>query len=148
MNDAPLEITSHSVTETINLGKQISKHLQGGEVIALVGNLGAGKTHMIKGIATGLGIDPNDVNSPTFTLINEYEGRLPLQHIDAYRFDNPNQLAVLGFDEIASPPNVVIVEWANIVHELLDDYNPIEITITHTGETTRQITLNNIPFTL
>jgi tRNA threonylcarbamoyladenosine biosynthesis protein TsaE len=148
MNNTPLAIMSHSVAETINLGKQISKHLQGGEVIALTGNLGAGKTHMIKGIATGLGIDPNDVNSPTFTLINEYEGRLPLQHIDAYRFDNPNQLSVLGFDEIATPPNVVIVEWANIVHELLKDFNPIEITITHTGETTRQIILNNMPFTL
>ena len=148
MSQATLHITSNSVEETINLGKQIGQQLNGGEVFALIGNLGAGKTHMIKGIATGLNIDPSEVNSPTFTLINEYEGRLPLHHIDAYRFDNPSQLEALGFDELCYPPNIVIVEWANIVTDLINDFNPIEITIEHTGETTRNITIKNLPFAL
>jgi len=141
-----LEIISHSVDETIALGRAMGKQLQGGEVIALAGTLGTGKTHFIKGLALGLDVaDADVVTSPTFTLINEYEGRLPLYHADAYRLEKADQLAALGFDEMCSGLGVVVVEWADRVRPLMNDYKPINIYLEHRGENERSLRIENLP---
>ena len=146
MSSECLEIVSHSVDETIALGRAIGKQLQGGEVIALTGNLGTGKTHFIKGLALGLDVaDVDVVTSPTFTLINEYEGRLLLYHADAYRLEKADQLAALGFDEICSGLGVVVVEWADRVRPLMDDYKPINIYLEHRSENERALRIENLP---
>ena len=146
MSCESLEIISHSVDETLALGQAIGKQLQGGEVIALTGNLGTGKTHFIKGLALGLDVaDVDVVTSPTFTLINEYEGRLLLYHADAYRLEKADQLAALGFDEMCSGLGVVVVEWADRVRPLMDDYKPINIYLEHRGENERALRIEKLP---
>jgi len=107
-------IRSHSPEETLSLGQAIGEVMVGGLVIGLCGPLGAGKTQLVKGIALGNAIaDVRQVTSPTFTLLQEYAGRLTLFHLDAYRLPNPRSLAALGFDELIRPDSVVIVEWAD-----------------------------------
>jgi tRNA threonylcarbamoyladenosine biosynthesis protein TsaE len=105
-----LQIT-HSEEETIDLGRRIAANLPKRAVILLIGNLGAGKTTLAKGIISGLGAaDPDEVSSPTFTLIHEYgEGRV--YHIDLYRLDKPEQIATLGLEEIFDRDAVVLIEW-------------------------------------
>ena len=146
MSCESLEIISYGVDETIALGRAIGKQLQGGEVIAMEGTLGTGKTHFIKGLALGLDVaDVDVVTSPTFTLINEYEGRLPLYHADAYRLEKADQLAALGFDEMCSGLGVVVVEWADRVRSLMDDYKPINIYLEHRGKNERSLRIENLP---
>lgn len=146
VTDAPHEFVSDSVERTIELGAQIGRTLRGGEIIALIGELGAGKTHLIKGVALGLAVtDPHNVTSPTFTLINKYPGWLPLYHVDAYRLKNAAELDAIGFDEICHPPAVVIVEWADRVWPLLQDYHPICIYLEHRDQYRRNIRLENLP---
>ena len=146
MDSKEIEILSENVEQTIELGKTIGSALSRGRVVAMIGKLGTGKTHFIKGLALGLEIvEADDITSPTFTLMNEYEGRLMLYHIDAYRLDNAEQLEALGFDEICSGPNVVVVEWADKVSSLLDDFDPIRINLEHRGKNHRKITISNLP---
>jgi len=146
MSSECLEIISFGVDETIALGRAMGKQLRGGEVIALAGTLGTGKTHFIKGLALGLDVaDVDVVTSPTFTLINEYEGRLPLYHADAYRLEKADQLAALGFDEMCSGLGVVVVEWADRVRSLMDDYKPINIYLEHRGKNERALRIENLP---
>lgn len=104
------EIT-HSEEETIELGRRIARDLPRRAVVLLIGNLGAGKTTLAKGIISGLGAaPPEEVSSPTFTLIHEYgEGRV--YHIDLYRLDRPEQIATLGLEEIFDRDAVVLIEW-------------------------------------
>ncbi len=131
------------------LGKQIGSHLKGGEVIALCGPLGSGKTHLIKGIIAGAGAEqPRHVTSPTFVIVNEYsaaESSLDIYHIDAYRLSSSGQLQMIGFDELCYPRSVVLVEWADKVKEVLDNISCIWITLSHLGEVARLIRLENIP---
>ncbi len=97
------EIISGSVERTIEIGSEIGSQLRGGEIIALTGPLGSGKTHLIKGIAAGAGAkDLRDVNSPTFVIVNEYAGRLDIYHIDAYRLNSVSEFEMLGFDDFLS----------------------------------------------
>lgn len=106
-----------SPQETFALGQALGQVLRGGDFLALTGPLGAGKTHLVKGIAAGLGVlDDEPVVSPTFVLIREYRGRLKLYHIDAYRLHGPAELLSLGLDEIiAEPDAVTALEWADRV---------------------------------
>lgn len=105
------EFTTHSPEETFELARSIGERLEGGEIFLLSGELGAGKTVFAKGLAAGLDIDPSDVTSPTFTLINAYEGRLRFYHVDLYRLDGGAHLG-LGLDEIFDNVNAVtLVEW-------------------------------------
>jgi tRNA threonylcarbamoyladenosine biosynthesis protein TsaE len=103
---------SRSPDETIGLGEQWGREAQAGWVIALTGDLGAGKTHLVKGIARGLGVSDR-VQSPTFALVNEYAGgRLPLFHLDLYRLDTREQIARAGLEEFLYPKaGVAVVEW-------------------------------------
>lgn len=104
--------------DMVELGRVIGKLLRSGDIIALVGDLGMGKTTLVRGIGNGLDIDSH-ITSPTFTLIKEYSGRLPLYHIDVYRLDEPEEILLLGFDELLSGDGVVVVEWADRIHSLL-----------------------------
>ena len=106
-------ITSNSPDETLRLGEQWGREAKPGSVIGLTGDLGAGKTQLVKGIARGLGIDSR-ILSPTFTLIHEYrQGRLPLYHIDLYRLDDARQVFAAGLEEYFSQSDgVTVVEWA------------------------------------
>lgn len=107
-------VTVQGVAQTIEFGRAIGRRLRDGMVVALVGHLGAGKTHLVKGIAMGNGLrDPDDVTSPTFVLVNEYAGRLRLHHIDLYRLRDARELAGLGLEDLACAGAAVVVEWAD-----------------------------------
>jgi tRNA threonylcarbamoyladenosine biosynthesis protein TsaE len=106
------EFTTHSPEETFALARSIGRQLGGGEIFLLSGELGAGKTVFAKGLAAGLGIDPADVTSPSFTLVNVHEGRLRFYHVDLYRLESDRRLD-LGLEEIFDDENAVtVVEWA------------------------------------
>jgi tRNA threonylcarbamoyladenosine biosynthesis protein TsaE len=103
---------SHSPDETQSLGESWGREAQSGWVICLTGDLGSGKTQLVKGLARGLGIQAR-IQSPTFALVNSHvEGRLPLYHLDLYRLDTPEQVAGAGLDEYLSPDGVAVIEWA------------------------------------
>jgi tRNA threonylcarbamoyladenosine biosynthesis protein TsaE len=142
-----LQITSNSPAETIKFGQKLGLQLKGGEVIALYGPLGAGKTHLIKGIVAGLGAEDaaNKVTSPTFVLVNEYSGRLEVYHIDAYRLDSIAQFEQIGFDDYCHPGSVVLIEWADKIEQALVGINYIKIELSHLGPTARSIRVINAP---
>ena len=105
---------THSPQETFDLGCALGRALSGGETVALLGNLGAGKTQFVKGVAVGNGLDdPSRVTSPTFVLVNEYPGRLYLYHVDLYRLRGEDEVFSLGLDEMADFGSVVLIEWAD-----------------------------------
>lgn len=112
-------ITSHSPEETSAAGRRLAATLRAGDVIALVGDLGAGKTQFANGVAAGLGIT-QDVTSPTFTLIHEYDGgKFPLYHVDFYRLDSPEEALKIGLDEYLGDGGVTMIEWADKFAELI-----------------------------
>lgn len=139
-------IASNSPQETIELGRSFGSQLKGGEVVAVCGQLGSGKTHLIKGIAVGAGAtDHKHVNSPTFVIVNEYTGRLDIYHIDAYRLDSLSEFEMLGFDDFCYSESVVLIEWADKVESVLNPLDYIRIEIEHAGKTKRIIHINNTP---
>ena len=109
-----------SEQQTIALGQELARKLPAGAVVLLIGTLGAGKTTLAKGIAKGLGAaEPEDVSSPTFTLIHEYGDPAKVYHIDLYRLDEPREVATLGLEEIFEHDAAVLVEWGEKFPELL-----------------------------
>ena len=107
-----LSVVSDSESQTLDLGKTLGRLLQQPTMILLQGDLGAGKTVFARGIARGLGVDPQiPITSPTFTLMNHYPARLDLYHFDLYRLSDPDELIELGFDEYAYGSGVALVEW-------------------------------------
>ena len=128
-----------SVEATLALGAALGRILRGGVTIGIVGPLGAGKTHLVKGIAAGNGTtDPRKITSPTFTLIHEYPGRLRLYHVDAYRLRGPAELIALGFDELVASDTVVVVEWADRVRSAMPS-DTLWIELTPIAETSRRL---------
>ena len=141
-----LEITTHNPAETIELGRKIGCLLEGSEVFAIEGPLGSGKTHLIKGIVAGANGDQCDrVNSPTFVLVNEYPGKLDVFHIDEYRLETTSEFELLGFDDFLYPNSVVLIEWADKVHAILDSMNCISVTLDYDSKDLRSICLSNAP---
>lgn len=133
----------NSVEETKSLGIELGKLLNAGDVIALTGDLGTGKTHITKGIAEGLGVT-DYITSPTFTIVNEYDsGRLKLNHFDVYRVSDPDEIYAIGFDDYIFSDAVSIIEWANYIEEILPkDFLHIYIQKDlDKGENYRKITL-------
>lgn len=132
----------------MDIGAQIAEALKGGEVICLIGQLGSGKTHLVKGIAKGLGADEeSEVNSPTFVLVNEYESdniRLNVYHIDAYRLESQAEFEMLGFDDMCDRHSVVLVEWADKIISAFENTNYISIELKHVSEHERAITIKNL----
>ena len=117
----PLTIQTFSAEETFSFGQQLGQGLAPGMVLGLCGDLGAGKTCLVKGIASGLGIAPETVTSPTFTLVAEhYRGRIPLYHLDLYRLEGM-ELEDLGYEEYLCGPGVAVIEWFQFLpNDLLD----------------------------
>lgn len=132
---------TNSEEETIELGRQVAHELPRHVVVLLIGNLGAGKTTLAKGIISGLGAaEPDEVASPTFTLIHEYGGGR-VYHVDLYRLDTPQQVATLGLEEILDREAVVLVEWGERFPDLFP-VGRIEIHLRAVTESKRQITIN------
>ena len=130
---------SHSPAETEALGEGVGRVAQRGLVIALSGELGAGKTQFVKGLARGLGISSR-VHSPTFTLVNEYGGgRLKLFHLDLYRLEMPGQILGAGIEEFLSPDGVAVIEWAERIADCrlpIADLKKVKIEIVSESERT------------
>lgn len=133
----PEDRITHSSAETEMLGEELSRLLGNGDVVGFIGDLGTGKTTMIKGIARGLGIDPNEVSSPSFALIHEYVGRFAVHHIDLYRIERPSEVTELGLWEIFDD-GISLVEWADRAQEILPK-RTIEVKITRIGPNERRI---------
>ena len=113
MNDALVGVhLSDGEACTEQLGRRVASVLLPGWTVLLYGNLGAGKTTFVRGLAEGLGVPPEDVSSPTFTLVQRYDGRVPLYHVDLYRVEHPADVDDLGLDELVAAGAVVVVEWA------------------------------------
>jgi len=134
-------IVTTSEGETSAAGRELSRRLAPGTVVLLTGDLGAGKTAFVKGLAEGLGIDPLEVSSPTFTLIQEYRGgTLPLYHVDLYRL-NPREADDLGLDEIAGSGGIMAVEWPDRLIRSFDTV--VHVTIVHGQDDTRTIAIGD-----
>lgn len=127
-----------SEDETARLGRVIAEVIEPGVVIGLVGTLGAGKTRLVRAIAEALGVDPAAISSPTFVLIHEYDGRLPIYHFDAYRLENPQAFEDLGVADYWGGDGVCLVEWADRVRGLLPDDCWL-ITLELTGPVSRTV---------
>jgi tRNA threonylcarbamoyladenosine biosynthesis protein TsaE len=136
----PLIIISRSETDTHALGTRLGALLPTGIVVALNGPLGAGKTRLVQAIAAARGIDPRDVVSPTYTLVQEYRGTKPIFHFDAYRLADDDEFLNLGPEEYFAGGGVTIIEWAEKVQDCLPRER-LEITIRPLDETTREFTL-------
>lgn len=106
--------------ETKQLGFKMGQNAKAGDIYCLRGDLGVGKTVFTKGFAEGLGIDEH-ITSPTFTIVNQYEGRLPFYHFDVYRIGDPDEMYDIGYEEYFFGDGVCIVEWAELIEELLPD---------------------------
>ena len=140
------DIVTNSAEETIELGRRIGEQLKGGEIFALCGQLGSGKTHLIKGVAAGAGAEEErQVNSPTFVLVNEYSGKLDIYHVDAYRLETAAEFENIGFDDFCYAGSVVLVEWADKFEEILGQIKCVRIKLEHAGRTTRKIHIENAP---
>ncbi len=122
-----MEFIVDSVEKTISIGTEIGKNANEGDIICLIGDLGTGKTHITKGIAEGLNVDDH-ITSPTFNIVNEYDGRLKLYHFDVYRVNDPDEIEAIGFDEYIFGDGVSIIEWANYIEELIPE-DHLRITI-------------------
>ena len=113
-DDKPRTVFSLSEDETAELGRTLARGMKGGELVLLEGELGLGKTVFARGIATGLGIAAEDVNSPSFTLVQEYSGgRLPMFHVDLYRLMSGEEVETLGLDDLLASDAIVVVEWGD-----------------------------------
>jgi tRNA threonylcarbamoyladenosine biosynthesis protein TsaE len=131
-------IVTHSEEETAAIGRQLAEGLGAGSVVLLSGDLGAGKTAFVRGLAEGLHVRTEDVSSPTFTIMQEYRGgRLALFHVDLYRLDDPREVAELGLDEITAD-GILTVEWAEKWPD--PPAGAIHVQIDHAGDTERRIT--------
>jgi tRNA threonylcarbamoyladenosine biosynthesis protein TsaE len=131
--------TTRSESETATVGRELAPTLSEGAVVLLCGDLGAGKTAFVRGLAEGLGLDPEDVSSPTFTLVQEYRGgRMPLLHADLYRLDDPREIDDLGLDELGGGA-VVAIEWADKLPR--PPVDAIVVRIEHAAEMERVLTI-------
>lgn len=134
---------THSAEETTQLGRRLAAELKPGSIVLLRGDLGAGKTTLVKGIAEGFNAArAEDVTSPTFTLIHEYRGpEVTLYHIDLYRIETQRELDTLALDDLMSANSILLIEWGEKFERFAKERD-VEIGIEHRGEDTRQVTVS------
>lgn len=141
-----LDFAPTSLAQTDALGRALAGVLQPGDTLALVGDLGAGKTTLIRAIANARGIDPALVSSPTFVIVNEYPGARdtdpPLVHVDAYRLTSADDLDPLGWDRLADGSSIMLIEWAERIADTLPPETTARLTLLATGQSSRAITLD------
>ncbi len=134
-----MRLSSNSPEHTLRLGERLGRALEAGSVVALIGELGSGKTLFTQGIAKGLGVGPDEyVSSPSFAIINQYRGRIPVFHVDTYRLRNESEMIALGYEDYFDPAGVTIIEWADKVERLLPEKS-IRIRFAITGREAREI---------
>ena len=133
-----MEFTSGSVEDTQAFGERLGRLLQPGDVVALFGELGSGKTTLIQGIAHGLGRNPTTIKSPTFVLLREYPGAVPLIHIDGYRLDGAAAVSWLDLDLIFSPHKITLIEWAERFAGVLPDHH-VDVRLSHVSTNRRRV---------
>ena len=137
-----IQTVSLSPEATFRLGEAIGRCLNKGDIIALSGELGSGKTCFTQGLAKGLDVLAGyNVTSPTFTLLNEYPGRIRLYHLDVYRLSGPRDIEEIGYEDYFYGPGVIVIEWAEKVERLVPDYG-IWIHFRHLEENTREIIIS------
>ncbi len=146
MMNSPASPASEAVTaseaETVALGEALGRRLRGGETLLLHGELGAGKTAFVRGLARGLDVDPGEVVSPTFVLLTRYAGRLMLHHADLYRLAGKGDERELGLEELPGPNGVLAVEWAErLAHGPADC---IRVTLRHAGGDSRRVRIEGL----
>lgn len=124
--------------ETFALGHRMGQHLEGGSILALHGDLGAGKTLLVKGIAAGVAVDPDKVQSPTFVHLNIYQGETPVYHFDLYRLRDADAFLSMGFDDYLFESGICCIEWAERIESILPA-NALQVTMTHRGGDIRRI---------
>ena len=135
-------LISRSEEETRAAGESLASSLRSGDTVLLSGDLGMGKTVFARGVAAGLGVDPGQVRSPSFTLVNRYPGRIPVYHIDLYRVEKLEDMDELGLEEILGGDGVAVVEWA----ERLGPYRParaVQVQVTDRGGQMREIQIED-----
>jgi tRNA threonylcarbamoyladenosine biosynthesis protein TsaE len=136
-----IQLRTETADETREVGRAFAALLEPRDTIVLTGDLGAGKTTLVQGIGSGLGVEEH-VASPTFTLIREYTGRLGVAHVDVYRLDRVQDVVDLGLDEVGGPDRVLLVEWGDAVEDLLpEDRLRIELTTPDPETETRRISI-------
>lgn len=136
-----LPALSKSTEETREVGRRVASVVESGSIVALYGDLGSGKTLVAKGICEGLGVDGDEVTSPTFSLINEYRGgRLPVYHVDTYRLESLEEFMALGYEDYFFGDGVTIVEWADRVEPLIPP-TALRIRLAHVAADQRRIEL-------
>ena len=133
-----MEHITHSEAETESLGETLARRLRAGDIVALYGDLGAGKTALVRGMGAEAGT--TEVRSPTFTIVHEYETSPRLIHFDAYRLSDAEELFAIGFDEYLAQDAVIVLEWAERVPEALPRER-LELRLAGSGEDTREIAL-------
>jgi tRNA threonylcarbamoyladenosine biosynthesis protein TsaE len=138
------ETITHSAEETISFGRRLAREIPPPQFIVLRGDLGAGKTTLVKGIAEGFqASNEEEVTSPTFTLVHEYRGpQATIYHIDLYRVETERELETLALDDLRTPGSVILVEWGEKFPSVMRD-RTAEISITQTGETDRRISVSH-----
>ena len=141
-----MEFVTHSEEETVLLGKKLGEKLKKGDVVALDGTLAAGKTYFTKGIALGLKIQ-EEITSPTFTVISEYSGRLPLYHMDIYRLAGEEDFLNIGAEDMLYGNGVCVIEWSEKIREILPK-NTISVKISINRNNSRSISIDNISFNI
>ena len=137
--------SSSSVDQTRHLGAQLAAVLEPGDIVALQGDLGSGKTEFVRGACAALGVEPATVTSPTFTIVNEYAGRdVPIFHIDAYRLGSETEFYNLGYEDYFASDAIVFVEWPDRIAEILAGEAVTELAFEHLGGNSRRIDLRSL----
>ena len=140
----PLIVETHRPDETRQWGERLGRALRPGDVVALIGDLGSGKTTLTQGIAHGLGIEPSTVTSPSFVLMKEYRtGRVPLYHIDVYRLDGVPEMQRMGYEDYLTPQSVAVIEWAQKLGSMLPSEH-VTVEMEHAGEQARRLTIRAV----
>jgi len=136
-----MEIISESARKTLAIGKLIARNLNKGDIVCLFGDLGSGKTVLTKGLACALGVDKRQIVSPTFVLIREYQGKVPIYHFDLYRLNKPEDILGLGYEEYFFDEGITVVEWADKLGVLRPkEFLKIELRVL--GEKKRQLRIS------